>query len=509
MGRGILRVAGGVKGGEPSFFIPLTLAPNSTSNGAWIYGGVIMELGALQALVGAENVLVGPDTGKWASDWTGGYCGTPLAVVRPANTAQVSAVVAWANSNGIAVVPMSGATGLVGGGLATDQIVLSLDRMNRIRDLRPDARIAIVEAGVILSTLHAATANHGLIFPMTFGARGSAMIGGMLATNAGGSNVLRYGNMRDLCLGLEVVLADGTILDLMSELHKDNSGYDLRHLLIGSEGTLGIITAAVLKLAEQPKATATALVALPDLGTALDLLNRMQTETGGAVQAFEFMPRAHFEGYYRLHPEARPVLEDIYDVHILIETGATAPRQATPRPDGTIPVVEQLETILAEMLESGDLLDAVVAQSDTQRAQIWSIREAAAEITFSRRPYVDNDIALPLDKVETFLTRIGARIARLDPDANDLSVAHLGDGNIHYTIYPTRDDPALKDALRETVEDLVQELRGSFSAEHGIGKSKLATMRRRKDPATLATMRAIKSALDPKGTLNPGKVLPV
>ncbi len=460
------------------------------------------------AVVGEANVLQGDATTKWRSDWTGKYPSDPLAVIRPATTAQVSAVMDIAYKTRTSIVPVSGGTGLVGGQQARRQVMLSLDRMNAIRDIRPAGRLAVVEAGVILSNLHAAAAEHDLIFPLTFGARGSAMIGGVLSTNAGGSNVLRYGNTRDLCLGLEVVLADGRVMDLMSELHKDNSGLNLRHLMIGAEGTLGIITAAVLTLKPKPRAYATAMVAVPSLVQALDLLNRMQDLTGGAVEAFEYMPASYIAGHLEVVKGAKPPFDHRHDVNILIEVGATAPRDATPLPDGTVPVVTQLEDTLAAMLEAGTVLDAVVARSEAQRAEMWARREAAAQIAFARTPFVDTDIAVPLDKVQTFFDLMTPRLAALDPGAVDGCVSHLGDGNIHYTIYPSSNDPDLHDALREAVEDVVQELRGSFSAEHGIGQSKLGSMARRKDPVALDVMRAVKAALDPKTILNPGKVLP-
>ena len=462
----------------------------------------------LRAELGADHVLTGAETKRYASEWTGKYSWTPLAVLRPADTAQVSAAMRLAHDAGVPVVPVSGNTGLAGGTLAEGVLMLSLERLNRIREIRPAARTAIVEAGVILSTLHDAAEAEGLAFPLFFGARGSAMIGGNLSTNAGGSNVLRYGNTRALCLGLEVVLADGRVMDLMSELHKDNSGLDLKDLFIGAEGTLGIITAAVLKLVPKPRAYATAMVATPDLGAALTLLNRLQEATGGAVEAFEFMPRVYMERLAVCHPEMRPVFDTIPEVSILIEVGATAPRDTTPLPDGTVPVVTLLEDTLGDMLEEGLVTDAVVAASEAQRTEMWHRRELAAEITLSRRPLVDNDIAVPLDKVATFLDTIHARLPQVDPGAETLTVSHLGDGNLHFTVYPTSADADLHDRIREAVEDVVAELRGSFSAEHGIGLSKLTTMTRRKDPVALDVMRAVKTALDPRGILNPGKLIP-
>lgn len=465
-------------------------------------------LGRFEAIVGKTNVMSGKDMERWSHDWTGVYDWTPLAVLRPGSTAEVAEILRLANETGTAVVPVSGNTGLAGGTRAEGAIMLSLDRMNRIREVRPAARIAIVEAGVILANLHAAADAEGLIFPLTFGARGSAMVGGFLSTNAGGSNVLRYGNTRDLCLGLEVVLPTGEVMDLMSELHKDNSGYNLRHLMIGAEGSLGIITAAVLKLAPKPRAYATAMVAPPSLEKALDLLNKLQEVTGGGVEAFEYMPRAFIEGHLARYPAAKQPFETMQDINILVEVGATAPRDCTPGPDGRVPVSTYLEDVLEQMFEDGAILDAVVAQSDTQRAEMWQRREAAAEIAMAHRPLVNNDIAVPLDKVAVFLDRVRDRLAALDAGAKELIVSHLGDGNVHYTVWPKSQDPAVHDAIMEAVEDVVLELGGSFSAEHGIGTSKLPSMARRKNKVALATMRAIKQALDPKGILNPGKVLP-
>lgn len=462
----------------------------------------------LAAICGPAHVLTGPATDRWSRDWTGMYSGRPLAVVRPASTAEVAAVMALAHETGTPVVPVSGLTGLTGGAHAPGQLMLSLDRLNRIRAIRPEGRVAVVEAGVVVARIHEAAAEHGLVFPLLFGARGSAMIGGALSTNAGGSNVLRHGNARDLCLGVEVVLADGRVMDLMSELHKDNSGLNLRHLVIGAEGQLGIITAAVLKLKPRPAAHATAMLAVPDLRAALTLLNRLQEETGGAVEAFEYMPRNYIDGYLAEIPGARPPLSAINDHQILVEIAAATPRDAAPLPDGSVPVVARLETLLAGMMEGGALLDAVVARNDAQRAALWSVREAAADIHRHWLPQVESDVCLPVDRVADFLDAALPRIRAFDPGATELTVAHLGDGNIHHVVMPTRDDPALSDRIRETVEDVVAELGGSFSAEHGIGKEKLGTMRRRKDPVALDAMRAIKRALDPRGILNPGKVIP-
>ena len=319
------------------------------------------------------------------------------------------------------------------------------------------------------------------------------MIGGLLSTNAGGSNVVRYGSTRGLCLGIEVVLADGRVMDLMTELHKDNSGYDLRDMFIGAEGTLGMITAAVLKLFPKPSAYATAMVATPTLRDALRLLNRLQIATGGLVEAFEYMPGNYIEAHLERIEGARPPFDENYDVNIMVEIAATAPKDCVPDADGSIPLVEQLQVTLAEMLEDNTILDAVVAQNETQRREIWKRREDAAEVQLNGIPSVHTDIALPTDHVPLFFERMQQVFAEYDPGATDTCVAHLGDGNIHYSVFPTKHDEAFKDGFTEKIENLVKSLGGSFSAEHGIGLSKKPSMARRKDPVAIEVMRTLKS----------------
>jgi FAD/FMN-containing dehydrogenase len=450
------------------------------------------------AIVGKEHALTGDDTARWSTDWTGKYCAQPGVVLRPASTHQVSQIMTLANAQRQSITPVSGHTGLVGGTYAPGGVMVSLDRMNTIHDINATTRTAVVDAGVVLSSLHDATDAEGLIFPLTFGARGSAMIGGVMSTNAGGSNVLRYGNTRDLVLGLEAVLADGRVVDLMTSLHKDNSGLNLRQLLIGSEGTLGIITKAVLKLAPKPITYATAMVAVPRLDDALTLLNRVQDATGGAVEAFEYMPRHYIDVHMARVDGAREPFDAPYDVNIMIEVATTTDTDIT----------DVLQTIMADMMNSGAVLDAVVAQNETQRRVMWDRREAAAELTFWRKPIVDTDVALPLDLVGTFLEQANAKVVAADSGAEPFYIAHLGDGNVHYGVYPSSDDAALKDQIVEIIEDVVESLGGSFSAEHGVGLSKLNTMRRRKDPVALDMMRKIKGVLDLNGILNPGKLIP-
>ena len=463
---------------------------------------------ALKTLLGDANVLTGPDTARYARDWMGNYHGTPLAVARPGTTAEVAATVRLAADHGLPIIPVSGNTGLTGATFTETGLLLSTERLNRIREIRPRSRIAIVESGVILSRLHDAAEAEGLYFPLWFGARGSAMIGGVLSTNAGGSNVLRYGSTRALCLGLEVVLPDGRVLDLMSELHKDNSGYDLKNLFIGAEGTLGIITAAVMKLVPAPRAHATATLAARSLPDALVLLNRLQAATGGLVEAFEYMPADYMARLEKVRPDLGIPFPQHRDCTILVELAATAPALATETAEGTVPLADLLEQTLADLMGEGLILDATLARSTAQRAAMWARREAAAELGAAVHPMIDSDIALPLDKVETFLARITPRVQAIAPGAETLTVAHLGDGNIHFSVYPGDPSKALYDRVITAIEDEVQALGGSFSAEHGVGLSKLNSMARRKDPVALDLMRLLKQAIDPANIMNPGKVIP-
>ena len=453
-------------------------------------------LSDLRALVGGAQVLVGPDADGFARDWTGKYRARPVAVVRPADTAEVSGCIRAAAAHGVAVVPVGGNTGLVGGVANDGALMISLERMDAIRDIKPEAGVAVVEAGVVLADLRRAAEARDMIFPLTFGAQGSARIGGALSTNAGGSNVVRYGSTRGLVLGLEVVLADGRVLDLMGQLRKDNSGYALKDLFIGAEGTLGLITAAALRLLPRPRHHATALVRIAGLPAALRLLRRLQEASDGAVEAFEYMPRPFMERLALVRPDLRQPFAP-GDHQVMIEIAGLS------RPLGDL-----LETALGDALEAGDVDEAAIARSEAQRRAIWAMREAAAEITFDGRPVVDTDIAVPLDAVGTFLHRFEARLSEMDADATHLTVGHLGDGNLHVTVYPSRPDGDHADALRQMIEAEVLHLGGSFSAEHGIGLSKLGSMRRHKDPVALDVMRAVKAALDPEGRMNPGKVVP-
>lgn len=448
------------------------------------------------AIVGSAQVLTGSDMARYVEDPTGAYHSAPLCVVRPGSTREVSDLMALAHGMDQVVVPVSGNTGVSGGTFNEGAVMLSVERMNAVREVNASARTATVEAGVILDRLRDAADDAGLVFPVVFGARGSAMVGGILSTNAGGSNVLRYGNTRAQCLGIEVVLADGRVMDLMTALHKDNSGYDLRDLMIGAEGTLGIITAAVMKLSPKPAHTVTAMLAPVSLDAALSVLNRLQAASGGAVEACEYMPRSYIERQLAQIAGAREPFDAPHEVNVLVELA------------GDAGLAELFEDVLGAALEEGLIADAVIAQNDTQRAAMWERRESAAEVTLATTPALMGDIALPVDRLSDFFTAMRDRLSKIEPKAQETCVAHLGDGNIHYVAYSETNDPDLKIRLSEAMEGLVADMRGSFSAEHGVGLYKLGSMERHKNPVALDVMRSIKTALDPKGILNPGKVIP-
>ena len=465
-------------------------------------------LDQIRADLGAKYVVTGTDAEAWTRDWMNVYHWQPLAVVRPASTEQVQAIARACSAAGVAMVPVGGNTGLTGATKAQDAVMISLDRMNAIREIKPNAQVAIVESGAILDSIHQAVDVHNLVFPLFFGARGSAMIGGNLSTNAGGSNVLRYGNTRDLCLGLEVVLADGRVMNLMSELRKDNTGLNLKHMFIGAEGTLGIITAAVVRLYRKPLACVTAMVGLRALEDSLPLLNRLQNETGGGVEAFEYMPRHYIERHIDKIESALEPFDDVHEVNILVEVATTRASDLEQDGSGTPKLQAILETALMDMIEAGSAQDVVIAQNEAQRRVMWERRESAAEITVGVPGSIDTDVAVPLDDVPAFLQQVSARVQEIDPDGQEFYISHLGDGNLHYTFYPSDTSGVFKEPITEAIEDVVLALNGSFSAEHGIGLSKRNSMARRKDPVALEMMRAIKSAFDPANLMNPGKVYP-
>lgn len=469
---------------------------------------------ALQAIVGEAYVLTqSQDVAGYLTDWTGQYRATALAVVRPGSTKEVAELVKLCNARDIAVVPQGGRTGLCGGGVPVEgrpSVVVSLGRMNAVRSLNAAGRTVIVEAGVVLEKLHDAATQHDLVFPLMFGAKGSCTIGGNLATNAGGSNVVRYGNTRELCIGIETVMPDGSVINALTGLRKDNTGYDLKDLMIGAEGTLGIITAAVFKLFPAPCARSTAFLSIGKLDDAIVVLNRLQDHTGGGVEAFEYMPQPALDVICKVFPSIRQPLEGAVETGILVEVASSRPRDGEDLGDGSIRLQSEVMELLSELMEDGIVLDAMIAQSEQQRADLWRMRESILEAITEAGPAYHLDVSLPLEQTASFVEEMDVEMGLLG--FQPLTVGHLGDGNLHYALAAAagHDWDALPlEHAKELVFTKLNELNGSFSAEHGIGQSKLAVMTKLKEPEQLAVMREVKKALDPKNIMNPGKLIPL
>ena len=465
-------------------------------------------ISALQTLLGPQGVLTAAaDLEPYVVDWRGVYRGAAAAVARPANTAQVAAVMKLCAETGTPVVPQGGNTGMCGASVpnaAGNEIVLSLARMNKIIDVDPLNNTLTAEAGCVLASIQQAAADAGRLFPLSLGAEGSCQIGGNLSTNAGGVNVLRYGNTRDLVLGLEVVLPDGRIWNGLRGLRKDNTGYDLKHLFIGAEGTLGIITAATLKLFPRPAANATAWMAVRDPEAALRLLALMRRHCNDRITAFELISRHSLELVWKHVPGTRDPLAEPSPWVVLTEL-ADAGNEATLRAD----LERALETALQEEL----VVDAVIAESRSQAQALWHMRESIPEGARQEPVMVyRHDIAVAVGRIPEFIREAQAALEARFPGVRLICFGHLGDGNLHYNAYlpeRLRSDAAARDAhdITETVYDIVQQYGGSFSAEHGIGLSKVAELARYKSAVELDLMRTVKRALDPQGLLNPGKVL--
>ncbi|MCJ2014299.1 FAD-binding oxidoreductase [Methylobacterium sp. J-076] len=460
---------------------------------------------ALEAIVGAQGLLRGADAAPHCVDWRGLYRGHARAVVRPASTAEVARVVALCREHGVPIVPQGGNTGLVGGATpspAGDSMILLTGRMNRIREIDAANGTLTAEAGAPLAVVREAAAESGLMFPLSIGSEGSAQIGGVLAANAGGSGTARYGNARDLALGLEVVLPDGRVWNGLRKLRKDNSGYCLRHLMMGAEGTLGIITAAVLRLVPAPRSVATAFCSVSSTAAGVALLSTLRTAMGGDLHTFEYMSRRGLGLVLRHIPGTRlPVAPA--DHHILVEFAAATADGARPA----------LEEALSAAYEEGLVTDAVLADSETARAGFWRLREAFAEAQVRHGPHVKCDIAVPISAASRFLDTVGPTCARAFPGCSVVLLSHLGDGNIHCNVHAPEgwaegDFSPLREEIAGRVDALAVECGGTFSAEHGIGAAKLGEMARFKDPVELELMRTLRRALDPDGLMNPGKLIP-
>ena len=463
-------------------------------------------LDRMAGIVGAKNIITDADAMvPYLKEWRDLFRGKAQGIVRPGSTAEVAELVKLAAETGTVLVPQGGNTGLVGGQIPISEgkeVILSLQRLDKIRAVDTDGDTMIVEAGVTLKRAQDAAEAAGRLFPLSLASEGSCTIGGNLSTNAGGTAVLAYGNARELCMGLEVVLPDGRIWNGLRQLRKDNTGYDLKNLFIGAEGTLGIITAAVLKLFPAPAARATAFLAVPDPAAALELLNAAKAGAGGTLTTFELMPRIGMDFVLRHASGTRDPLSEPSPWYVLMEVSA---QQASG-------LDEHVEAFLGEALEKGIVTDAALAGSLAQRADFWKLREMLSEVQTYEGGSIKHDVSVPIHATPEFLARAIAAVEAMVPGCRPVPFGHLGDGNIHFNVsQPVGADKAgflaRWSEMNEAVHAIVAELHGSISAEHGIGRLKRDLLPGVKDPVELDLMRTIKQTLDPKGILNPGAVL--
>ena len=468
------------------------------------------------AAIAGERGLITDAAGKhpYLTDWRENFLGTALAVVRPAATEEVAAVVKLCAAEKVAIVPQGGNTGLVGGGTPDEagrEIVLSLNRMNRITDIDPIGYSMTVEAGCILKTIQETAAQHDRLFPLSLAAEGSCTIGGNLSTNAGGVQVLHYGNTRHLVLGLEVVQPNGDIWNGLRALKKDNTGYDLRDLYLGAEGTLGIITKAVLKLWPKPKDVATSWIAVPTPESAVALLSGAHAASEDNVTSCELMGRQGIDLVLAQIPGATDPLAERHDWYVLLEWSSSRPRREGENQSG---LREKMEAFLGEQMESGQVLDAAIAQNETQARALWALRENHSEAQKREGPSIKHDISVAVSKLPTFMHEGLAAMKQALPECRPVPFGHVGDGNLHFNCQspPGWDKPrfmAYHEAISGAVYNLVVGHGGTISAEHGIGLLKVDELAHYRTKIELDAMRAIKRALDPQNIMNPGKVIRV
>ncbi len=461
-------------------------------------------------LLGSKGLsTAAEDLSPWLTDWRGRYTGRAMALASPASTEEVSALVKLCAKYEVPIVPQGGNSGMAGGATPDktgDAILLSLRRMNAIRTLDAEAGQAVCEAGVILQTFHEAAHAADLRFPLTLGGKGSATIGGLISTNAGGTQVLRHGTMRAQVLGIEAVLADGSVFDGLTALKKDNRGFDLKQLLIGSEGTLGIVTAATLRLLPAPNARATAWVGIASITDARTLLRRIDRAMGDTLEGFEVVPAHCLTSVLDHLPNARSPLNDKHEWNALIECVAVDGDDSNLR--------ERLENALAEAAEAELLGDAVIAANETQAEDFWLLRDSISAAERALGPAMQHDISVPVERMPEFILAASPAIENEFPGTHAAAFGHLGDGNVHFHILAPADavpgewEEGIGKRISARVHDLVTEWGGSISAEHGIGQMKVDELGRLGDPVALSMMRAVKVALDPKNLLNPGKLVP-
>ncbi len=461
-------------------------------------------LDKIATIVGAAGIITdAADMVPYLEETRGLYEGASPAIVRPASTREVAEVVRVCAEAQVAIVPQGGNTGLCGGGVANGEVIVNMARMNKVRAVDPFNYTMTVDAGCILADLQRVAEDNDRMFPLSLGAEGSCQIGGNLSTNAGGTSVLRYGNTRELTLGLETVLPDGRIWDGLTALRKDNTGYDLKQLFIGAEGTLGIITGAVMKLFPLPRERHAAFVALDKVEAVLELLSRARQASADTVSTFELIPRIGLDLSLKHIPETVDPLAGSHEWYALIEFESGAAGNG---------LGAALEGFLAAALADGLVVDAAIAQSEAQRQAMWFIREAMVLAQAPEGASIKNDISVPISQVPEFIRRADAAVAARCPGVRPVAFGHIGDGNVHYNLQQPvgADDAAFLarwDELTEPIIDIVRDLGGSFSAEHGIGLLKVRELADFKSAVEMDLMRTVKNALDPKGLMNPGKVL--
>ncbi len=436
-------------------------------------------------------------------DWRGRWQGSTPVLVKPASTEEAARTIALCAEYGLAVTPQGGNSGMVNGSIPYGEVLVSLKRMNRVREVDTLNDAMTLEAGVILTRAQEVADENGRLFPLSLGAEGVATIGGLISTNAGGVAVLRYGMMRDLVLGIEAVLPDGRVWNGLRGLRKDNTGYDLKHLFIGAEGTLGLVTAATLKLFPKPAVKETAWVTLASPGQAVELLARAKAASGGAVTGFEIVSRFCMDLVSKHIPDIRDPVPSQAPWRVLIEL-------SLPRPEGAR---DMMEGLLAEALEAGLIEDAAIAESEAQKAAMWKIRESIPIAERAHGKALKHDVSVPVSRVHEFIEKASAMVKSMNPGVDIIAFGHVGDGNIHYNITPPQgsdterflEGEGLK--ISHAVHDLIWRLNGSISAEHGIGKLKRDELATRKSAVEMEMMRAVKKALDPQNRMNPGRVL--
>lgn len=461
----------------------------------------------IKKMVGSSGWKDSEDAQRYFEDPRGRFRGQGRLIVMPSSTEQVADIMRCCDTAGVSVVPFGGGTGVVAGQLSIDSenvIILSLEKMNKIRQISTDDSIIVVEAGCVLENVHNAASEHGMVFPLNMASKGSCCIGGNLATNAGGIQVLRYGNARDLCLGIEAVLPSGIILNELRPLQKNNIGYDLRHLLIGSEGTLGVITAATLKLKPADPETGTAFLAIGSPADGLEVLKSLRTQLGDSISALELMSGLGLDLVRSKFPTLQNPFNTTPNWALLLEAS------------GPLGIGERIESALADCIEAGLVEDAVIAQSQSQRDRLWDLRENTPEANRMAGAFCNSDTSVPVSKVSVFIEDTITAISAIHPDVQINSYGHVGDGNIHHNVFPPvgaskteflAAHPEIIDQVRLAINDVTNAHDGSISAEHGIGRLKTKDLETYASSARLQTLRDIKLAIDPKNIMNPGVLL--